>query len=180
MKWSGPWPKERPPLEVLKGERLLSWARAELPAQGGGEEAGDEVRTREVVIGGTRDAFYLPDRVPWEQIKAADWDQETGLLRVSELGEWGQRRAIYEFTVSEPGLLLQLVRERITASVVLQRHVAIVGKRGVRVVARRPPGKSLQITWFFEFDQGIDPAEPAVAQAADEALRTAQADISTS
>ncbi len=42
--------------------------------------------------------------------------------------------------IDEPGRLLELVRERVTASVVFQRHVAIDGRRGVRVIARRAPG----------------------------------------
>ncbi len=164
------WPS-RPPLDVAKGERVLAWAHAMTMLDQGSEA---------ITIGGSRDAFYLPGRVPWEQIKAADWDQESEVLRVSELGEWGLPRRVYEFTLTDPGRLLQLVRERITASVVLQRHVPIAGKRGVRIVARRPPGRSAEVSWFFEYDQGVDPEDPVVALAASEALAIAQADVTTS
>ncbi|GAB2767986.1 hypothetical protein GCM10027020_21100 [Nocardioides salsibiostraticola] len=167
------WPT-RPPLEVAKGERVLAWAQAEAVA------TAEESATTTCAIGGTRDAFYLPGRVPWEQIKGADWDQESEVLRVSELGAWGQPHTVYEFTMTDPGRLLQLVRERITASVVLQRHVPITGKRGVRVVARRPPGRSAQVSWFFEYDHGIDPEDPVVARAADDALAAAQAEVGAS
>lgn len=167
------WPT-RPPLEVGKGERVLAWAQAETVA------TAEVAATSPVAIGGTRDAFYLPGRVPWEQIKGADWDQDSEVLRVSELGDWGRPHTVYEFTLTDPGRLLQLVRERITASVVLQRHVPITGKRGVRVVARRPPGRSAQVSWFFEYDQGIDPEDPAVARAADDALAAAQAEVGAS
>ena len=62
--------------------------------------------------------------------------------------------------MTEPGRLLELVRERITASVVLQRHVPIAGKRGVRVIARRRAAGSRELSWLFEYDEGIDPDRP--------------------
>ena len=62
------------------------------------------------------------------------------MLRVSEVGAWGEPRPEHRFVIDEPGRLLELVRERVTASVVLQRHVPVDGRRGVRVIARRAPG----------------------------------------
>ncbi len=166
--------RARPDLPVADGERLLAWAYAEFA--GPGEPAGEDgPRT---VVGGTRDALYLPQRLPWEQVNAADWDEESWTLRVSEVGRWGQARQVHELTVSEPDRLLQLVRERITASVVLQRHVPIDGTRGVRVVARRPPGRAASVAWFFEYDHGIEPSDPVVQQTAQEALAAAQDEVS--
>ena len=77
------------------------------------------------------------ERIPWEQVEAADWDLDSATLRISEVGTWGEPRPAYSFVLTEPGRLLQLVRERVTATVVLQRHVPIRGSRGVRVIARR-------------------------------------------
>ena len=66
--------RERPPVEVAAGERLLAWA----PVAGGRW------------VAGTRDALYLPDvRLPWEQVEAADWDHDLARLRVSEVGPVG-------------------------------------------------------------------------------------------
>lgn len=153
-----------PPVEIAAGERVLSWAES-----------------TSGVVAGTRDALYLPGppprRVPWEQVEAADWDLETETLRVSEVGTWGEPRPAYELTITEPGRLLELVRERITASVVLQRHVAIRGKRGVRVIARRAPAGSRELSWLFEYDEGIDPADPFVDHAAREALSAAMNEV---
>jgi hypothetical protein len=152
------------PVEVPAGERVLSWAES---------TAG--------VVAGTREALYLPGpparRVPWEQVEAADWDLDTETLRVSEVGTWGEPRPSYELTMTEPGRLLELVRERITASVVLQRHVAIEGKRGLRVIARRAPSGSRELSWLFEYDEGVDPADPFVEHAAREALSAAQNEV---
>jgi hypothetical protein len=151
-----------PSVDVAAGEKVLAWA-----------SAGDGV------LAGTRAALYLPQgrRVPWEQIEAADWDQESDTLRVSEVGTWGRPRPTYSFVLADPSRLLQLVRERVTASVVLQRHVAISGSRGVRIIARRAPVGEREVSWVFEYDEGIDPDDPFVEHAAQEALAAAHDEI---
>ena len=134
-------------------------------------------------VGGTRDALYLPGaRVPWEQVQAADWDRDNGLLRVSEVGTWGEQRpehvlAIPDAEAKDADRLLQLVRERVTASVLLSRHVPVTGRRGVRVVARRAPSGRSEILWIYEYDAGVDPDDPFVRAAAESALSAAQADV---
>lgn len=145
----------------LGGEKVL----AQVTADGG------------TVIAGTRRALHLGERVlPWEQVEAADWDADEFLLRVSEVGSWGQVRRSYEFKVSEPGRILELIRERVTASVLLQRHIPIRGKAGVRVIARRAPGTT-ELSWMQEYDEGIDPDDPTVVAAVAEALERAQRDV---
>jgi hypothetical protein len=149
-------------VDVAAGEKVLAWAAA---ADG--------------VVAGTRAALYLPGghRLPWEQVEAADWDSESDTLRVTEVGTWGEPRPSYSLVLTEPGRLLQLVRERVTATVVLQRHVAIRGRRGVRVIARRAPTGERELTWLFEYDEGIDPDDPFVEHAAQEAWAAARDEI---
>ncbi len=151
----------RPDLPVGPGERLLAWAET----------------TDGVVIGGTRDAFYAPERVPWEQVEAADWDRDTTTLRLSEVGSWGSARPEHLYDVAEPGRLVQLIRERVTASVVYQRHVPIDGRRGLRVIARRAPGVAGDISWVYEYDEGVDPDDPFVRLAAGQALSAARDEV---
>jgi hypothetical protein len=161
---------------VATGERLLAWAAA---------DSG-------VLVGGTRDALYIAGRaaghpeapagpvelrIPWEQVEAADWDKDTSVLRVTEVGSWGQLRPRHRFTIEEPGRLLELIRERVTASVVLQRHVALEGRRGVRVIARRAPRGDQPLQWVYEYDEGIDPDDPFVQHAAAEALDAARDEV---
>ncbi len=126
---------------------------------------------------GTSLALEETVRIPWEDVQAADWDADETTLRVTEVGTWGETRPVHVFTVAEPGRFLELVRERVTASVVMQRHVAIRGRQGVRVIARRAPKGDQPVRWIYEFDAGIDPADPAVQQAAEEALLEAQAEV---
>lgn len=158
-------PRKQSSVEVGRGESEL--ARAET-------EAG--------LVVGTRDALYVPTsvghlRVPWEDVEAADWDQEAEVLRVREVGSWGERRPEYQLAVSDAGRLLDLVRERVTATVLLQRHVAVDGSRGVRVIARRAPSGQRAVTWLFEYDEGIDPDDPVVASAAESVLAAAQEEV---
>ena len=146
---------------MADGERLLAWTTAE----------------DGTVLGGTRDAVYLPERLPWEDVEAADWDRETSAFRVSEVGRWGDARRVRTFTVEEPGRFLELVRERVTASVVLQRHVPVSGRRGVRVIARRAPGRHDELRWVYEYDEGVDPDDPEVRRLAAAALDAARQEV---
>ena len=127
------------------------------------------------MLAGTRDALYLRrTRLAWEQVEAADWDRDTELFRVVEVGTWGEPRAEHRFAIDEPRRLLELVRERVTASVLLVRHVPLDGRRGLRVIARRAPAGDRGVRWVYEFDEGIDPDDPVVRLAAEDALAAAR------
>lgn len=147
----------------LGGERVLAVART-----GDGAE-----------VVGTRDAIFLPGgvRIPWEQVQAADWDIDASLLTVAEIGTWGEERPIHRVEVEEPGQLLELVRERVTASVVLQRHATVRGALGLLVIARRAPRGDQPLQWSFEYDEGLDPDAPEVKAAAVAALERARDEV---
>jgi len=131
---------------------------------------------------GTREALIVVRpfdtvRLAWEDIETADWERDGDRLRVAEVGTFGETRPVHVFTVPEPGLMLQLIRERVTASVLLQRRVVVSGKRGLMVIARRAPTGRGEITWAFEFDEDVDPDDPAVREAAERGLRSAQDEL---
>lgn len=139
---------------------------------------------------GTRDALVIvpppaPDeaaravqtRIPWQQVERADWSREDERLRIHEVGEFGMVRPEYSFEIDDPGLLLELIRERVTASVVLQRRVHVSGRKGLMVIARRAPRGDGEITWAYEFDPGIDPDDPAVMAAARHGLEAAAEEL---
>lgn len=130
-------------------------------------------------VGGTRDALYLPGagRLPWEEVAAADWDPDERTLTVTEVGRFGEERAVHVLRLEDAGRLLQLVRERVTASIALQRHVVVADRRSVRVLARQAPGRRGELAWFVEYDAGLDPADPAVDTVVQAALAAARADI---
>ena len=122
-------------------------------------------------------AHTLSRRVPWEEVERADWERDQGRLSVVEVGEFGKVRPRHVYAVDEPGTLLELIRERVTASVVLQRRVPISGKRGLSVVARRAPHGDGEVTWAYEFDPDVDPEDPGVMEAAQRGLEAARAEL---
>lgn len=137
---------------------------------------------------GTRDAFVVvpdPDgpaagellRLPWERVERAEWSQDEWTLRVLEVGTFGEPRPEHRFSLEDPGLLLELVHERVTASVVLQRRVTVAGKRGLTVLARRPPHAEGELVWAYEFDPGVDPEDPEVRRLAEAGMQAAQEEI---
>jgi len=115
--------------------------------------------------------------IPWERVETADWDREGERLRVIEVGEFGRIRPVHVFEVPQAALLLTMVRERVTASVVMQRRVVVSGRKGLFVVARRSPTGAGDIGWAFEYDAGVDPADPEVSRLAETALRTAAEEL---
>ncbi|MET3963366.1 hypothetical protein ABIE44_003300 [Marmoricola sp. OAE513] len=155
---------------LARGEKVLAFARD--------TRAGDGQRW----LLGTRFALHLVTpgeesvRIGWESVQAADWSQDEETLTLSEVGEFGSPRAAYVFGLDDPVLLLQLIRERVTASVVLQRGYLIEGKRGFKVIGRRSPAGG-EIAWMHEYDAGIDPERADVQKAAQEALVRARADV---
>lgn len=153
-------------LDVASGERLLAWAEV--------ATADGDVRR---IVGGTRDALYLPERLPWEQIATATWDKEAAALHVVEVGRFGQERAVHRLPLRAAERLLQLVRERVTASMALQRHVALGPDGGVRVLARRAPGGRGEVSWFVDYDTAIDPTDPVVVARVRQALEAARDEL---
>ena len=121
----------------------------------------------------------LPSRLPWETVHRAGWDAETSVLTVELVGDHGTPVVRHAVELPAPGALLAVVRERVTASVVLQRRVELGRGRGFTVIARRPldsasAGGTDGIRWSFELDAGVHPDDPAISAATRQALREAQ------
>ena len=157
--------------DLPRGERVL----AHTVAKDGTWLLG--TRLRLVVVGGGE----LPQeqravQIPWETVEDAVWKQDDARLRFTETGQYGEPRPTYSFEVEDPALLLQLVRERVTASVVLQRRVPVRGRLGLSVIARRSPGGG-PVAWMHAYDVGLDPTDPEVAAVADQSLEQAQAEV---
>ena len=161
---------ERVPAEVLgraklpRGEKVL----AHTLATDGTWLLG--TRRRLVLVEGSDPGGERPVvQILWETVEDASWQREDGRLRITEIGQYGAPRPTYSFTVQDPALLLQLIRERVTASVVLQRRVPVRGTLGLTVIGRRSPAGG-PVAWMHAYDAGVDPTDPEVAAVADRAL----------
>jgi hypothetical protein len=147
-----------------RGDKVLAGA----PTRSGSWLLGTRLALVVVPAGGAGAADVL--RLPWESVERADWDRERERLVVSEVGEFGRVRPQHAFEIEDPGVLVELVRERVTASVLLQRRVSLGGGRGLVVVARRSPQGDSDIIWAYQLDPGVSPDDPHVREAADAAL----------
>jgi hypothetical protein len=131
---------------------------------------------------GTDRALYLRQdvdwhRIPWERIDQASWDRDTERLVVVEVADYGQPQPRHEVAMDDPGQLLELVRERVTASILLSRHVPVPGSRGLQVIARRSPAAGGDVDWSVRLADSLDPADPEVARAVEAALAEARSEL---
>lgn len=114
--------------------------------------------------------------VVWERVDRARFDDETGRLHVVEVAQLGEPEPTHELALVEPQRLLGLVRDRVTASVLLSRNVPVEGSRGVKVIARRAPAGG-PVEWSFWLSRGLQPDDPQVRAAIDQGLADAQAEL---
>jgi hypothetical protein len=139
----------RKSLAFVPGERVLTFT-----------ETGDDGH-----VVATNLALFLSDgtRVPYEEIDRASWDDE-GLRVVTVDGARHFER------IPEPRMVPETVRERVNATIVVNKRVSLEGRGGgVRLVARRPPGGEV-LGWTLVFDDGLDPEDPGLRAQAEQAL----------
>lgn len=111
----------------------------------------------------------------WEKIERATWDGDAEVLDVYEVARSADRPKRRRVAITEPGRLVDVVREQVTASVVISRHVAIRGRHGVRVTGRRRSGGG--ITWIAALDSGIDPDDPAIRAEIEAAIASVRSTV---
>ena len=109
-------------------------------------------------------ALYVPSRdltLPWERVAAATWDDPE--LRVVTTGV----RQTHALTLDDAGLLPEVIRERVQASILVSEHVALTPRGGARFSARRSPTADAEVRWTVTFDDGMDPEDATLRQLAD-------------
>lgn len=131
---------------------------------------------------GTDRALHLADgngfrKLGWEQIERADWHQGHERLAVVEVADWGEPEQRHEIAVSDPGQLLELLRERVTKSVLTTVFARVRGRAGLSVVARRSPVGADPVAWSYVLAPGLDPDDPEVKAVAERTLRQAAAEL---
>lgn len=158
------FPARRPPGgtygPLSDGERVLGWATTDDGA---------------TVVATSCGVWWPGDdglrRLPWHEIQKATWSGDTLVLLLGEEVEPGVVRDGTRWSVrlAEPANVPEVVRARVTRSVVHSSHHPLPGGGGVRVVARRVSGED-GLTWLVRFDTETDRADPAARAAAAAAL----------
>ena len=143
---------------IPKEERVMAWASG--PPRLDGDDT---------IVVTTDRAMYAKgyvDRLPWEQVLRASW--EDPILEVVMLDGGGSTEFL-RITLDKAGSVPQVVFDRVTATIVMQSRVDLIGKRGATLVARRVRG-SEEIRWEVVFDAGVDPTNPEFRARADQQL----------
>jgi hypothetical protein len=140
---------------LAKGERVLVSER--------------DARTRRRVVA-TRHAVYYQDlasglrswhRLGWEQVERADWDAVRGELRLVSLVP--REAPDLVLRAPGPGPLLDLARERVTATTLARVPLRHDGRVAGWLSARQPVEGD--VAWVARFAPGVDPADVDVAAA---------------
>jgi len=131
---------------------------------------------------GTARALLVPEddgwrRVPWETVERATWDRDSEHLLVVETADFGQPQPAHRAALPDPERLLQLIRERVTASVVVKLFEPVEGRRGITVSGRRSPHSDEELVWSVLVDPGLDERSPQVRSAAERALAAARSEL---
>jgi hypothetical protein len=156
--------EDRPPL--APDERVLAWADSDVG----------------LLIATNLGLWLPPGRLGWHEIHKAVWDGQVLTVTAAREVEERSGYVVVEdlppvpFTLASPGDLPRTVRTRVTNSVGPSTHHALPGSGGVRVAARRVPGRD-GLRWTVRYDPGVDPYDPAVAEAAGQLVEQAQQQI---
>lgn len=149
---------------VPKKERIMAWAS-------GSEQADGEP----TLVIATDKALYAPgymDRLPWQNVFKAEWEDPILEILVAHDGITGWVR----LNLDDPGRLPLVIHERVTTTIVIQQHVDLIDNRGATLVARRAEAGD-EINWEVIFDAGLDPSDPRLRQLADDQLDQLKASV---
>lgn len=106
--------------------------------------------------------------VEWSRVETASWDGDAELLVVTEVPDSRGHRQRHRVALESPQRLVDVVREQVTQSVVISRHILVDGRRGVRVTGRRTAAD--EIVWTAALDSGIDLHDPGTKARVDAAV----------
>jgi hypothetical protein len=110
--------------------------------------------------------------VGWHEIERGGWNAETRKLSWTQ---YGGRRGSLELTGA--GRLPELFRERVAASIVVERFVPIVGDRGVVVNGRRDlAATSPAVSWHATLGRGLTWRTPGLEETVDRAMAELRAE----
>lgn len=153
-------------LDLERGERPLAWATD--------HDGRWFIGTDRALHLANGDGFR---RIGWELVERADWQRDDGRLAVVEVADWGSPEPRTVIAVDDPGLLLDLLRERVTKSVVATVYARVRGRAGLSVIGRRSPVGDGPIVWSYLLSAGLDPSDPDVVEVARRTLDEAEREL---
>ncbi len=106
------------------------------------------------------------DHLGWHQIERGGWDSESGRLAWTLYGGGSG-----DVSLDKPGRLPEVFRERVAASIVLEKFVPIRNGRGVLISGRRDLAEGERsITWNSSLGRGLTWQVEGVHEATEAAI----------
>ena len=128
---------------LVRGDRPLAWAT---------DEAGRHiVATEQSLILQRNPPAY--EHIGWESIDRVSYAD--GVMSLTLVPDPAGPAASLRVPVGDARELPVAVRDRVTASIVVNQHLPLQGRKGLRVVARRRAGET-DLRWGFVFDPGLE------------------------
>ena len=141
--------------EPTRAARILAWA-----------EAVDCFVVASPAVLSASDPDGAWQHVGWHEIESGNWNAETRRLSWARYG--GRRGSV---TLTAEGRLPELFRERIAASIVVERFLPISGDRGVVLNGRRDLAQPNPVfEWHATLGRGLSWRTPGLQETVDEAL----------
>ena len=108
--------------------------------------------------------------IGWHEIERGSWNAELRKLSwaLHTAPDKPSRRGSIELV--EPGRLPELFRERISATIAIERFVPLVGDRGVTISARRDLGAGGTVAWHSTLTRGLSWETDGLRAAVDQAM----------
>jgi hypothetical protein len=108
--------------------------------------------------------------VGWHEIERGSWNAELRRLSWVLHAAPGKPSPRGSLELDEPGRLPELFRERILATIAVEKFVPLVGERGVTITARRDLGASGRVAWHSTLTRGLSWETDGVRAAVDQAM----------
>lgn len=146
-------------LAIPSAERIVAWGSA---VTGRSDDA--------VYAVATDRALYLDatgERLPWDRINRAQWDEP--MLELVVLDADGEPDRLVRVPLGVGSALPAAVHAQVTESVVVSERLQLGDGAAALAVARRSSDQDA-IWWSIVFDAGLDPRDPGLRARADEAL----------
>jgi hypothetical protein len=114
--------------------------------------------------------------IGWHEIERGGWNAELRQLNWVLYTAPGEAPARGSLELTEPGRMPELFRERVLATIAVEKFVPLSGERGVTVTARRDLGPGGVVSWHGTLTRGLSWQTQGVAAAVDQAMEEVRAE----
>jgi hypothetical protein len=147
-----------------QSDRLLAWATT---------RSGFCIASAATLSYGREGAW---EHIGWHEIERGGWNAELHKLTWVLYAAPGEAPTRGSLELADLGRLPELFRERISATIAVERFVPLAGERGVIIAARRDLGAGSAVTWHGTLTRGLSWQTDGVPAAVDQAMEQVRAE----